>query len=151
MNPLRWTWQPFNELAPATLYAILELRSRIFVVEQNCVFLDMDGVDSACEHLCGFDENNRLLAYLRLVPPGVKCVEPSLGRLVVAQDARRHGLARRAIELGLERLRERYPGQTIRIGGQRYMEAFYASMGFVATGEPYLEDGIPHVEMIRVA
>ena len=149
MTNVGWTWHRFTDLPPATLYAILELRSRIFVVEQNCVFLDMDGADSVCEHLCGFDENNQLLAYLRLVPPGVKCVEPSLGRLVVAQDARRHGLARRAIELGLERLSERYPNQTIRIGGQRYMETFYSSMGFVATGEPYLEDGIPHVEMLR--
>ncbi len=148
---IEWAWHSFAQLRPETLYAILKLRSDIFVVEQNCVFSDMDSVDAACEHLCGFGTGSTgppLLAYVRLVPPGVKMPEASLGRLVVAKDARRQGLARSAIERGLVRLRERFPGAPIRIGAQRYMEDFYRSTGFAATGEPYLEDGIPHVNMI---
>lgn len=145
---LSWTWHAWKSLSPDLLYALLKLRSDIFVVEQNCVFSDMDGIDPQCEHLCGVDRQGSLQVYLRLLPPGLKFAECSLGRLVTAASARRGGLARAAIEQGLVRLRQRYPGQTVRIGGQRYMEAFYASMGFVPTGEPYLEDGIPHVDML---
>lgn len=145
---LAWSWHSFVELEPRVLYAILELRSRIFVVEQNCVFLDMDGADADCEHLCGFDGQQRLMVYLRLVPPGVKFPEASIGRLVSDPSVRRDGMARDACLRGIERIRQRYPGTPIRIGGQRYMERFYASLGFVSTGQPYLEDGIPHVEML---
>lgn len=145
---VRWQWHAWAALSPDVLHAFLKLRSDIFVVEQNCVFSDMDGVDPACEHLTGFDREGRLLAYLRLLPPGVKMKEASLGRLVVAADQRRSGLARQAVQRGLERLHARFPGAPIRIGGQTYMERFYASMGFVTIEEPYLEDGIPHVHML---
>lgn len=148
MNELDWHWYAWDELKPDVLYGFLKLRSDIFVVEQNCVFSDMDGVDRHCEHLCGSDESGRILVYLRLLPPGVKLPECSIGRLVTAPEARRGGHAREACRRGLARLRERFPGHTARIGGQQYMEAFYASLGFVTTGEPYLEDGIPHVEML---
>lgn len=146
---VRWSWHEFRKLAPEVLYAILELRSRVFVVEQNCVFLDQDGTDVHCEHLCGFSEDGLLLAYLRLVPPGLKFPETSLGRVVTHPDFRRRGLARQGMTRGLQRLAERFPGHACRIGAQRYAEAFYASLGFVPTGEPYMEDGIPHTEMIR--
>lgn len=148
MNTLVWSWHAFDALEPRLLYAILELRSRIFVVEQNCVFLDMDGADADCDHLCGFDGQGRLMVYLRLVPPGIKFPEASLGRLVSDPAARRGGQARQACQRGIERIRQRYPGTAIRIGGQQYMEAFYASLGFASTGQPYLEDGIPHVNML---
>ncbi|HEX4872822.1 MAG TPA: GNAT family N-acetyltransferase [Nevskiaceae bacterium] len=141
-------WYRWAELDPDTLYDLLKLRSDIFVVEQNCVFSDMDGLDRHCEHLVARLDGRVVLA-LRLLPPGLKFAEASLGRLVTDPAARRLGLARQALTLGLVRLRERFPGQPVRIGGQRYMEAFYASMGFVTTGEPYLEDGIPHVEMLH--
>lgn len=149
MNSLRWSWHAFADLDPATLYAILELRSRVFVVEQNCVFLDMDGADAECEHLCGFNAQGRLMACLRLVPPAVKFAEASFGRLVTDPAVRRGGHARHACNLALARLADRFPGQPVRIGGQQYMEAFYASLGFRATGQPYLEDGIPHLDMLR--
>ena len=144
---MRWEWHGFAQLRPETLYAILKLRSDVFVVEQNCVFSDMDDVDQACEHLCGF-EGPRLLAYLRLVPPGAKLSEASLGRMVVARDARRRGLALEAMRRGLRRLCERFPDAPTRISAQRYMEEFYKSLGFATTGAPFLEDGIPHVEMV---
>ena len=151
MMSLQWSWHAFAALDPPLLYAILELRSRVFVVEQNCVFLDMDGADDRCEHLCGHSEDGRLLAYLRLVPPGLKFAEASIGRVVTDPGFRRQGLAREAMKLGIQRLGERFPGHACRIGAQQYAEPFYASLGFAATGKPYLEDGIVHTEMIRPA
>jgi ElaA protein len=127
---VEWRWWAWEHLPPDVLYGFLKLRSDIFVVEQNCVFSDMDGVDRHCEHLCAHGRDGAVLAYLRLVPPGVNFAEASLGRLVVA------------------RIRSRFPGAPVRIGGQRYLEAFYGSLGFRTTGEPYLEDGIPHVDML---
>lgn len=148
ISSVEWRWWGWHSLPPDLLYGFLKLRSDIFVVEQNCVFSDMDGVDPQCEHLCARGPGGVVLAYLRLVPPGVKFAEASLGRLVVAAPARGQGLAREAILQGLARIRERFPGVPVRIGGQRYLEAFYGSLGFNATGEPYLEDGIPHVDML---
>lgn len=148
---LTWTWHRWTDLKPDTLYAFLKLRSDIFVVEQNCVFSDMDGVDAQCEHLCGLDRQGRLLAYLRLVPPGVKAAQPALGRLVVAPDARRRGGGRAAMLEGIRHCRLRYPGQGIFLSGQQHLEKFYASLGFKTISAPYLEDGIPHVNMLRKA
>lgn len=144
---LDWRWYAWAELPPDVLHAFLKLRSDIFVVEQNCVFSDMDGRDPACEHLCGFS-GDELIAYLRLVPPGLKSPEAALGRLVVLKTQRGHGHARRAIEIGLLRCTERYPGITVRIQAQSHLAGFYGSMGFTQTGAEYLEDGIPHVDML---
>jgi ElaA protein len=136
-------------LDPDTLHAFLKLRSDIFVVEQNCVFSDMDGIDPQCEHLCGTDTSGNLLAYLRLVPPGLRSQQPALGRLVVSRRARSAGLARAAMLQGIRHCMERYPDLGIFLHGQQYLESFYASMGFAAVGAPYLDDGIPHVDMLR--
>lgn len=148
MKKLAWRWYEWAGLPPDVLYGFLKLRSDIFVVEQNCVFSDMDDVDQHCEHLCGTDALGRIVVYLRLLPPGLKFAECSLGRLVTAPSARRGGLARQACLLGLQVLQEKFPGHRVRIGAQQYMEGFYASLGFVTTGSPFLEDGIPHVEML---
>lgn len=144
---LKWSWYAWQQLPPDVLHAFLKLRSDIFVVEQNCVFSDMDGRDPACEHLCGFAGND-LVAYLRLVPPGLKSPEAALGRLVVDKDHRGHGHSRRAIELGLVRCAEKYAGVPVRIQAQAHLAVFYASMGFTQIGAEYLEDGIPHVDML---
>lgn len=149
MNALTWSWHKFAELSPETLYAILELRSRIFVVEQNCVFPDMDGRDRDCEHLCGWNESGALLACLRLVPPGIKSGELSLGRVVVEQSARGLGLGRAVMLEGLRRCTELYPGKPVKVSAQQHLELFYNSLGFQAVTAPYLEDGIWHVDMIR--
>ena len=146
---LRWTWQRWSELTPDTLYALLRLRSAIFVVEQNCVFSDMDGRDPACEHLCGWDEAGALTAYLRLVPPGVRTPEVSLGRVVVAAAARGRGLGRAVMEEGLRGCAQRYPGKPVKVSAQQHLEEFYRSLGFRTVGDAYMEDGIPHVDMIR--
>lgn len=131
------------------MYAAMQLRSAVFVVEQNCVFPDMDGLDSACTHLCGCDEHGRLLAYARLLAPGVKYDEASIGRVVTAGEARGrkvgHALMAEAVRLS----NERHPGVPIKIGAQRYLEGFYGSFGFQTISEPYLEDGIWHIDMRR--
>ncbi len=148
---LSFRWHPWQALTPDTLYNFLRLRSDIFVVEQNCAYPDMDGVDPHCEHLCIHGPRQQLLAYLRLVPPGLKAPQAAIGRLVVAHDARGSGLGRAAMQEGIRRCTERYPGQDIFLSGQQHLEAFYASLGFVTFTEPYLEDGIQHVNMLRQA
>ena len=147
-DDVRWRWFTWRELDPDTLHAFLKLRSDIFVVEQNCVFSEIDGADPACEHLCGQDAAGALRVYLRLVPPGVKVPQPALGRLVVAAAARKSGLARTAMQEGIRHCHARYPGQAIFLAAQGQLEPFYQSLGFATTGGVYLEDGIPHVNML---
>ena len=147
MTP-RWQWYAWGELTPDVLYAFLRLRSAVFVVEQDCVFPEMDGRDPQCEHLCGWD-GAALAAYLRLVPPGVRTAEVALGRVVVAAAARGTGLGRAAMREGLARCAQRYPGQPVKVSAQHHLEAFYSSLGFTAVGTPYDEDGILHVDMVR--
>ncbi len=144
-----WTWHRWADLSPDTLYSFLKLRSDIFVVEQNCVFSDMDGVDARCDHLCGIDENGLLLAYLRLVPPGIKAPQASLGRLVVAKPARGTGAGRAAMLEGMRVCAQRYPGRGMFLMAQQYLERFYGSLGFRTSSAPYLDDGIWHVNMVR--
>ena len=146
---IHWRLWQWNEWSNDLMYAAMQLRSAIFVVEQNCVFPDMDGLDSACTHLCGCDEHGRLLAYARLLAPGVKYDEASIGRVVTAGEARGrkvgHALMAEAVRLSCER----HPGVPIKIGAQRYLEGFYGSFGFQTISEPYLEDGIWHIDMRR--
>lgn len=147
MTP-RWSWHAWNELTPDVLYAFLRLRSAVFVVEQNCVFPEMDGRDARCEHLCGWSDGD-LVAYLRLVPPGVRAPEVSLGRVVTAPAVRGRGLGRAVMQEGLRRCARRYPGQAIKVSAQAHLERFYESLGFATVGVPYDEDGILHVDMLK--
>jgi ElaA protein len=143
-----WTLKSFDELTPAELYAVLRLRSEVFVVEQHCVFLDMDDADAPCQHLMGW-ASGRLAAYARLVPPGVKYAEPSIGRVVTSPAMRAKGLGRALMEEALIRLYALYGQQPVRIGAQQYLTAFYGSLGFAQQGPMYLEDNIPHIEMVK--
>lgn len=145
---LRWSWHGWDEVTPDVLYAFLRLRSAIFVVEQDCVFPEMDGRDPQCEHLCGWN-GGELVAYLRLVPPGVRTPEVALGRVVVAQSARGTGLGRAVMHEGLARCAQRYPGQPVKVSAQQHLEKFYESLGFATVGAPYDEDGIMHVDMLK--
>jgi len=147
-SDLSFSWYEWAALSPDVLYAILRLRSAVFVVEQDCVFPDMDGRDPACEHLCGWS-NGELTAYLRLVPPGVRTPEVALGRVVVAKAARGTGLGRAIMLEGLAHCARRYPGQPVKVSAQQHLEAFYHSLGFAAVGKPYLEDGVWHVDMVK--
>jgi ElaA protein len=145
---LDWEWLPFDRLTTRQLYEVLALRQRVFVVEQNCPYLDADGLDPQCWHGLG-RRGEVLVASARLVPPGLKYAEPAIGRVVSAPEARGEGLGRELMLEAIAQVKRLYPGQDIRLGAQRYLEKFYRSLGFSPVGEPYDEDGIPHIEMVR--
>lgn len=153
---LTWHCAPFAGLALSDLYAALQLRSLVFVVEQTCPFLDADGSDDQAHHLLGWrgvadGGRGRLAAYARLFAPGVKYAEASIGRVVTHPDARRTGAGRALMAEAIARLGTLAPGAPIRIGAQKYLERFYGDFGFARAGDDYLEDGIVHLEMVRPA
>ncbi len=151
--PLQWRCLPFAALSADTLYRLLRLRSEVFVVEQNCVFLDMDGLDAQCLHVLGevvdADGTPHLHASTRLVPPGLAFAEASIGRAVTAPAARGGGIGHALMNESVRLLERLWGPQPIRIGAQAHLEAFYNRHGFVSDNKPYVEDGIPHIEMIR--
>lgn len=147
---LNWSVKKFTELNVHELYEVLRLRSEIFVVEQNCVFPDMDNKDQLCEHLSG-RRGDALLAYARIVPPGVSYEFASIGRIVVSQNGRGEKLGKELLNVAIERVEHVYGLVPIRIGAQLYLKAFYESFGFVQTSDVYPEDGIDHIEMTRNA
>ena len=146
---IQWQCLRFEELSNVQLYAILQARSAVFVVEQNCPYLDTDGADLSCQHLCAWTDDGKLAAYLRIVPPGVKYPEASLGRVITSDFARGTGIGKQLLTRGVEQCLALYPTSAIRIGAQQYLEKFYQSFGFVTVSDMYLEDDIPHVEMLR--
>lgn len=146
---LNWRLKAFSELSNYELYEVLKLRSKVFVVEQNCVFLDMDDKDTKCLHLMGFADS-ALVAYSRLVPAGVSYKEMSIGRVVTDPDYRAKGLGMELMELSVEKAIESYGTGPIRIGAQLYLMAFYERFGFNINSAEYIEDGIPHIEMLRL-
>ena len=143
---LRWREESFARLTPAELYAICALRQRVFVVEQSCVYVDADGYDPPSRHLWAAREGV-LHGYLRIVPAGVKFAEVSLGRVVTAPEARGAGLGRELVRRGLASV----GAVAVRIGAQAHLEKFYGELGFARASEVYDEDGIPHIEMVRLA
>jgi ElaA protein len=146
---LTWQWCRFDGLSADDVYDALALRSRIFVVEQACVYLDIDGLDRQAWHLLGRDAAGALQAYLRVVDPGVKFEAPSIGRVVVDPSQRGTGAGHELIAEGLRRCEDAWPGRPNRIGAQAHLQGFYGRHGYVAVGEVYLEDDIPHVDMER--
>ena len=153
--PIRWQWSTFADLAPDELYAALQLRQIVFVIEQQCSFLDPDGRDEKAWHLLGWrdeDDGTRgLAAYARVFAPGVKYSPASIGRVVTHPRFRRTGAGRALMAEALRRLDGMTGGTEIRIEAQLYLVKFYESFGFHRVGEEYLEDGIVHVDMIRPA
>jgi ElaA protein len=142
------TWQTlaFDELSNHQLYAMLRLRQEIFAVEQNCVYLDLDGLDQQSAHILCWD-NETLLAGLRCLPPGLSYTQSSLGRIVAAPAARGKNLGRELVERGIAYNLRVWPDSDVRIGAQAYLEKFYTSLGFITDGKPYIEDGIEHIHM----
>ena len=143
---IRWHFAPFAQLTPQHVHDLYRLRAAVFIVEQDCVFQDVDGADPKCWHLLGYD-GGELLAYCRLVPAGVKFPEPSIGRVITALPVRRTGMGRVLMAEAMKRARELFPGQALRIGAQAHLERFYNGFGFTKSSEPYDEDGILHIEM----
>lgn len=152
---LAWSWARFEELGVDGLYDALALRCRVFVLEQG-PYLDPDGLDRRAWHLLGRSPAataaapaGALLAYLRVVDPGLKYAEPSIGRVITAPEVRGTGLGRALMREGLAGCARLWPGEGVRISAQERLRRFYAALGFQACGEAYLEDGIPHLEMLR--
>ncbi len=143
-----WSYLRFEELGVANLYDALALRCRFFILEQG-PYLDPDGVDRHSGHLLGRDEAGVLQAYLRVVDPGVKYAEPSLGRVITSPEARGTGLGKQLVAEGVARCVHAWPGWGIRISAQAHLDRFYGAFGFERTGPDYLEDNIPHCEMWR--
>ncbi len=149
MMKLNWNLKKFDELTPHELYAIVWLRNEVFVVEQNCVFQDADNKDQQSWHLMGWNENQQLMAYSRILPPGLAYIQPSIGRVVTNPAVRKEGAGRELMKTAISHCYELFGGHDIKIGAQLYLLKFYSSLGFQQTGMVYLEDGIEHVEMIR--
>ena len=149
---ISWTCKPFAELTLAELYAALRLRAEIFVVEQNCPYLDLDGLDEAASHLLGHAPSGELAAYTRLLAPGVSYpAYASIGRVVVAPAHRGSGLGQKLMRESIRRCQELFGPGPIKIGAQQYLRKFYQELGFEPCGEEYLEDDIPHLPMLRAA
>lgn len=147
---ITWRFVPFSALSTLELYDLLRLRSEVFVLEQTCIFLDMDGADTEAMHLLG-ERDGRLAAYARCFAAGVKFTEASIGRVVTHASARGGGIGHVLMKEAVGRLQGHWGPQPIRIGAQARLEKFYNQHGFVQNGEPYIEDGIPHIEMLRLA
>ena len=148
---MNWACARLAAMQPLVLYEALALRSAVFVVEQACVYLDPDGLDAQCWHLTGHSDD-LLHAYARLVPPqtkGAQQTQPMIGRVVTAPAARGQGQGRALMLQALAESARLWPGEAVEIQAQAYLLDFYASLGFVATSEPYDEDGIAHIDMRR--
>jgi ElaA protein len=143
-----WLLRKFEALTPIELYAILQLRNEVFVVEQNCVFQDADDKDQASWHLMGM-QNHKLVAYTRLVPPGISYKEPSIGRVVTSPIVRGTGIGKELMQHSIDECYRLFGKQAIKIGAQYYLKQFYGSLGFEQVSEIYLEDGIEHIYMLK--
>ena len=152
---LDWKLMALNQMTVPQLYEMLQLRTEVFVVEQNCVFQDMDGADDQAVHLLGSQnipgQGEQLVAYARLFPAGVKFAEASIGRVVTRGSARGAGLGHVLIQQAIAAVHSLWGEQAIRIGAQAQLKSFYSQQGFVDVGVPYVEDGIDHLEMVRSA
>ena len=138
----------FDDLTKTELYDLLQLRSDIFVVEQDCVFLDLDGKDQKALHVLG-KKDEKLVAYTRLFKPGDYFKESSIGRVVVKQEERKYGYGHDVMEFSIQTINNLYNTSLIKIGAQKYLQKFYESHGFKQVGDEYLEDGIVHIYMIK--
>ncbi len=150
---IAWQFSRFDQLPIRDWYAASALRVDVFVMEQNCPFQDNDGADPDSWHLLGWREEDgvrELVGYCRIVDAGIKFDEPSIGRVVTPRKVRRDGYGRLLVAEALRRHEALYPGLANRIGAQQRLEKFYQEFGFVTASDTYIEDGIPHVEMLRM-
>lgn len=146
---IQWQWRSYAELTSLQIHDIFAARQAVFVIEQASLYLDIDGKDLQALHLAAWS-GDRLAAYLRLLAPGVSYPgEPSLGRILTTKLARGSGIGRELVARGLEKIHELYPALPTHIGAQAHLHKFYGSFGFVQSSEPYDEDGIMHIEMMR--
>lgn len=145
---LHWDWSRFEALGAQGVYDMLALRARVFILEQG-PYLDPDGIDQASAHLLARDASGALRAYLRVVDPGLKYAEPSIGRVVVDAALRGKGRGHDLVARGITQCLTDWPGRGIRISAQAHLQRFYERHGFISVGKTYLEDAIPHLQMWR--
>jgi ElaA protein len=145
---LTWHFSSWNEITRDQFYALAALRIDVFVIEQNCPYQDFDGKDRKSHHLWCTDVDGQVHAVLRIVQPGVSYAEVSIGRVATSQAARGSGLGRSLMRRGMQCVVDQYGDVPVRISAQSYLTKFYSSFGFISEGESYLEDDIPHIEML---
>lgn len=145
---IEWTLKKFSELTPYELYALLQLRNEVFVVEQNCVFQDADDKDQDSYHLLGYMDKD-LVAYTRLMPANIIYKEPSIGRVVTSPSVRGSGAGKELMQQSINIAYDLFGIVPIKIGAQLYLKTFYQSFGFTQIGDGYIEDGIPHICMLK--
>lgn len=145
---LTWSVKKFEELQLQELYQLLALRAEVFVVEQNCVYQDVDGKDPKALHVLG-KHLNRVVAYTRIFRPGDYFPQASIGRVVVSPSMRGHQLGYVLMQKSIAAVEEHFNETTLHLSAQCYLQKFYENLGFSTVGERYLEDGIPHIGMTR--
>ncbi|MCF6295395.1 MAG: GNAT family N-acetyltransferase [Flavobacteriaceae bacterium] len=138
----------FNELTTKELYNLLQLRNEVFIVEQDCVYQDIDGKDQKALHVLGY-KNENLIAYTRVFEAGDYFKEASIGRVVVAKNERQHKYGYKIMKASIEAVEDNFKENKIVISAQTYLKKFYNNLGFIETGKEYLEDGIPHKKMVK--
>jgi ElaA protein len=143
-----WKYIKFNNMSTYQLYKIMKLRQDVFIIEQNLNYRDLDGLDLLSGHLFGQD-NNELIAYLRVVPPGEKYDDPSLGRIVVKNNYRGNGLGYELVRKGIYFAEKEYGKVPIQIRAQAHLENFYTKFNFHMIAGPFESDGVPHIQMLR--
>ncbi|HEY0031501.1 MAG TPA: GNAT family N-acetyltransferase [Bacteroidia bacterium] len=148
---MHWEIKKFEALQVTELYAIMQLRAEVFIVEQNCPYQDADGKDLKSFHLMGYDENRKLIVFARILPQNVSYAEVSIGRVVASPSVRGTGAGKLLMEQSLKEIETLFGKVPVRIGAQEYLKKFYEGFGFIQTSESYLEDNIPHIEMLRAA
>lgn len=147
---LNFTCKHFDELSVGELYDILKLRQKVFIVEQTCLYQDIDDKDLSSFHLSGYTEHGKLICYSRLIPEGISYPDyASIGRVVSDPEFRRNGAGKELMHASIKKCEMLFPDKPIKIGAQTYLKAFYESFGFETVGQGYIEDGIPHIIMVR--
>lgn len=145
---LKITLKTFNQLTTTELYDLLQLRSEVFVVEQDCVYQDIDGKDQKALHIIGY-KNEKLVAYTRIFKPSDYFEEASIGRVIVAENERKYKYGYDIMNFSIKAIKEHFSTDKIIISAQVYLKRFYNNCEFFESGETYLEDGIPHIKMVR--
>ncbi|MCW5782556.1 MAG: GNAT family N-acetyltransferase [Nitrospirales bacterium] len=151
MNDIQWNIKTFQELESDQLYDLLKLRVEVFVVEQQCTYRELDEYDRHPEtrHISGRSEGGELIAYARILPPGLCHAEVNLGRFVVKADFRQQGIGHQLLQTAVQEISHRWPEVPIKMSAQSHLHRFYAQYGFIQVSDGYLEDGIPHIDMVK--
>ncbi len=150
-NKPMWHLIQYKSLSLTQLYNILQLRNAVFVVEQQCAYQDLDGIDQQSLHLFTHNTNDNILAYCRIIPPGIVYPQASIGRVITANEVRRAGYGKQLMLQAIQHCHSLYPNHDIKIGAQLYLKHFYQHFGFEASSQVYLEDGIAHIHMVLKA